>query len=163
MEGSAIEKVFIRLSKPEDIQQLLTIENRCFRSHRFTVKDFERHLINSSSIFAVVESSGQIVGYIAGLIYHGGGTRTAGLYSMAVLPKWRQRGIGSRLLKYFEREAIKRGARSAFLEVRKTNRAAQALYRRFGYEVEEVLRDYYAPRSNGLRMRKPLIPGKRFH
>jgi len=75
---------------------------------------------------------------------------------MAILPGWRRHGIGSSLLKYFEEKAMKKGCKSLTLEVRKTNRPALTLYRRFGYEVEKVLPDYYAPGSDGLRMRKVL-------
>jgi len=156
VEDSAIEKAFLRPPTPEDIDQLLAIENRCFRSHRFTRKDFEYHLGNPSSIFPLAETSGQVVGYLAGIVFHRRRSPAARLYSMAVLPKWRRSGVGSLLLKYFEREAVKRGAHSATLEVRRTNRTAQTLYRRFGYEVEEVLPDYYALGSDGLRMRRAL-------
>lgn len=152
----ATKDAILRLPKPEDMDQLMAIERRCFRSHRFTREDFEYHLRNPSSIFAVTDSANQIVGYIAGIVYHGSRHRVAKLYSMAVLPKSRNRGIGSLLLKYFEREAIKRKCNSVTLEVRRTNRSAQGLYRRFGYEVEEVLPDYYGPSSDGLRMRKLL-------
>jgi ribosomal-protein-alanine N-acetyltransferase len=75
---------------------------------------------------------------------------------MAVLPAWRKHGIGSSLLRYFEQKAMKNGCKTVTLEVRKTNRPALTLYRSFGYEAEKVLPDYYAPGSDGLRMRKVL-------
>jgi ribosomal-protein-alanine N-acetyltransferase len=150
----ATKKAFIRRPGPDDIKQLLSIERQSFRAHRFTKEDFEYHLRNPSSIFAVSESSGKIVGYIAGIVYHGARHRVGKLYSMAVVSKFRKQGIGSLLLKYFEHEALKRKCVSVTLEVRSTNRSAQALYRRFGYEVEQVLPDYYGPGSVGLRMRK---------
>ena len=104
----------------------------------------------------MVGSSDQVIGYIAGIVYHAPKSRVAKIYSMAVLPGWRKHGVGSSLLKYFEENARKKGCKSVTLEVRKTNRPALALYRRFGYEVEKVLPDYYAHGSDGLRMRKVL-------
>jgi len=157
VEGFATREAHIRFPRLEDIDELLAIERLCFRSHEFTREDFEYHLRNPSSIFAVSEGSGQIKGYIAGIIYHGSKRRIAKVYSMAVLPKFRKRGIGSLLLRYFEHEAKKRGCVSGSLEVRETNRSARALYRRFGYEVGERLPRYYTTGSDGLRMRKPLI------
>lgn len=159
VEGPAIGKAFLRPSKLEDIDHLLAIENRCFRSHRFTRRVFRYHLSNPSSVFSVAEASGQVVGYVAGTVYHRRRGLAARLHSMAVLPERRRGGIGSLLLKYFEREALRRGAHSATLEVRRTNRTAQTLYRRFGYEVEEVLPDYYALGSDGLRMRRGFNAG----
>jgi ribosomal-protein-alanine acetyltransferase len=150
------KKPVLRLPKPEDIERLLVIESRCFREHRFTRKDFEYHLSNPSSIFVVAEISGRVVGYIAGVIRRESGHGVAQIYSMAVMPAWRKHGVGSMLLEYFEKKAAKAGCRLATLEVRKTNRSAQALYRRFGYSIEKVLRGYYAAGSDGLEMRKTL-------
>lgn len=146
----------IRPPKRKEMERLLLIERRCFRSHRFTKEDFEYHFTNPSSIFGVAEAGDEIVGYVAGIVYHGAANRVARLYSMAVLSKWRGQGIGAMLLTYFEREAVKHHSRWSTLEVRKSNRSAKSLYTRFGYRVVEVLKDYYAPGSDGLRMRKEL-------
>jgi ribosomal-protein-alanine acetyltransferase len=148
--------ITIRPAKAEDLDQLLIVERQCFRAHRFTRKNFHYHLKNSRSVFAVAESNGEIAGYVAGIIYHGSHNRIGRIYSMAVLPKWRGRGIGSRLLKYFEYQSEKQGSQSITLEVRKTNRTAFNLYKRAGYEVKKTLPDYYATGSDGLRMRKRL-------
>jgi ribosomal protein S18 acetylase RimI-like enzyme len=146
----------IRPASSEDVDLLLAIERQCFRAHRFTRKDFQYHLKNPRSILAVAEVEGEIAGYVAGIIYHGSRSRLGWLYSMAVLPAWRGRGFGSRLLKYFENEAAKAGSQAVVLEVRKTNRTAFSLYRKAGYEVSKKLLDYYAAGSDGLRMRKAL-------
>ena len=157
---SALKKVIIRAPRREEMDRLLVIERRCFRSHRFTRKVFEYHFGNPSSIFSVAEYSGKVVGYVAGIVYHGSKDRVGKIYSMAILPGWRRLGIGSKLLSHFEQEAFNRGCRWATLEVRRSNRSAQALYRRFGYQVEEILKDYYAVGSDGLKMRKSLSRAK---
>lgn len=156
MRKSSPREVNIRLPKPEDIEELLAIERRCFRAHRFTREDFQYHLKNPKSIFAVAEINREIIGYVAGIIYQGIQSKVGRIYSMAVLPKFRTRGIGSRLLEYFEREAAKEGSQSVTLEVRKTNRAAYSLYEHAGYEARKTLPDYYATGSDGLRMSKQL-------
>jgi ribosomal-protein-alanine acetyltransferase len=150
------KSIVIRAPRREEMDRLLMIERRCFRSHRFTNEEFEYHFANPSSIFAVVAYGERIVGYIAGVASHNSRDRIAKVYSMAVLPQWRRLGIASKLLDYFEREAIKRGCRRAKLEVRRTNRSARSLYDRTGYQVDKVLKDYYAPGSDGLRMLKQL-------
>jgi ribosomal-protein-alanine N-acetyltransferase len=54
-------------------------------------------------------------------------------------------------------EAVRRGAREAFLEVRVDNAAARALYRREGFEDVGVRRGYYdAGRVDAVTMRKEL-------
>jgi ribosomal-protein-alanine acetyltransferase len=149
-------KVLIRRSRATDLRDLLTIENRCFRAHRFDKKDFAHHLRYRSAILLVAEVSRRVVGYIAGTIYHGSKNRIAKLHSMGVLPGWRRMRIGSALLKSFEKEVARRKSAAITLEVRKRNPSAQSLYSDFGYNVEAVLKNYYSPGSDGLRMRKNL-------
>ncbi|MDD4888550.1 MAG: GNAT family N-acetyltransferase [Phycisphaerae bacterium] len=78
---------------------------------------------------------------------------TARLYSIAVDPTCRGQGLGARMLRdaiaLCRREKIAR----LHLEVRAANAAAIALYRKFGFEVESHLPDYYAPRQHGVKMR----------
>ncbi|RPI05518.1 MAG: ribosomal-protein-alanine N-acetyltransferase [Zetaproteobacteria bacterium] len=75
--------------------------------------------------------------------------------NLAVHPRWRQRGIGRDLLCASLRQGRGRGARSAFLEVRTSNAAAQALYRQFGFEPVAVRRRYYThPLEDAIVMRR---------
>src|ERR1700730_14295983 len=120
-------KIFIRRAVVADLAWLVAIENRSFRRHRLQRADFEYHLHNRSSILLVAEVSQRVVGYIAGIIYHGSKNRIAKLSSMAVLPDWRRKRVGSFLLKSFEKEITRRNSQSITLEVRRSNRSAQAL------------------------------------
>lgn len=63
--------------------------------------------------------------------------------TLAVHPDFRGRGIGKRLLARALLEAYRRGAQSAFLEVRRSNDVAQTLYRQFGFEVSGERKRYY--------------------
>jgi len=67
----------------------------------------------------------------------------AHIATLAVHPDHRRQGIGARLLAQALRLAQQEGARSVYLEVRKSNRAAQALYRRFGFRVTGRRPHYY--------------------
>lgn len=147
----------IRAATAEDLEALLALENRCFRAHRFDRADFRYHLQNGASILFLAEITGQAVGYIGGIIYHGARNRIGKLYSMAVMPEWRHNRIGVSMLRDFEKEAARRGASSVSLEVRKSNRSARALYFRAGYRIDSVLKDHYGRGSDGLRMRKNLL------
>jgi ribosomal-protein-alanine N-acetyltransferase len=71
--------------------------------------------------------------------------------SLAVDETWRRRGLAVRLLRVVIAEAVAGGARSATLEVRRSNDAARALYEGLGFRVEAVRRDYYQhPREDAL-------------
>ena len=65
------------------------------------------------------------------------------LLNLSVAPDCQRTGHGSALLKEAMRLARKRGAQHVFLEVRPSNLAAQALYRRFGFREVAVRPGYY--------------------
>ena len=64
--------------------------------------------------------------------------------TIAVDPAWHRHQIGTRLLLNLARASVARGARHLTLEVRVSNAAAQAMYRRFGFETAGVRKNYYA-------------------
>ncbi len=55
----------------------------------------------------------------------------------------RRQGVGSRLLMAALVDARERGMRRAFLEVRRSNETAQAMYRKFGFQVTGIRPKYY--------------------
>jgi ribosomal-protein-alanine N-acetyltransferase len=63
--------------------------------------------------------------------------------NLAVLPGHRRRGIATTLLAYVLQEGARLGARSATLEVRRSNDDALRLYERFGFTASGVRRAYY--------------------
>ena len=67
--------------------------------------------------------------------------------TIATHPDFRRMGIGARILTEALAEGRAAGARLAFLEVRATNEAAQAMYRKFGFEVTGKRPRYY--KDNG--------------
>ncbi len=71
----------------------------------------------------------------------------AHIATIATLPDFRRQGIGARILVEALREAYTDGARWAFLEVREGNKAAQAMYRKFGFRVTGRRPRYY--KDNG--------------
>jgi ribosomal-protein-alanine N-acetyltransferase len=76
------------------------------------------------------------------------------LHNLAVHPEYRRKGLGRRLLRLALWLAARRGARTAFLEVRQSNWAALGLYRHMGFEAVSVRRDYYtSPREDAMVLR----------
>lgn len=78
------------------------------------------------------------------------GGRTARIYSLAVDPGFRGRGLGAALVESIAR----RTGLGLSLEVRKDNAPARALYERLGFTPGETLRDYYAIGDHGIRYRR---------
>jgi ribosomal protein S18 acetylase RimI-like enzyme len=84
-------------------------------------------------LFFVAEDAGQIAGTImAGYDGHRGW-----LYTVAVDPGLRRRGIGSALVRHAEAALRSLGCPKVNLQVRASNAEVVAFYRTLGYDVEE--------------------------
>jgi ribosomal-protein-alanine N-acetyltransferase len=68
----------------------------------------------------------------------------AHITTFAVLPEWRRRGIGARLMLALMQLARDLNARIVTLEVRLSNRPARALYGRFGFRPVGIRPRYYS-------------------
>jgi ribosomal-protein-alanine N-acetyltransferase len=105
-------------------------------------------LVARPSKSATLESS-PIAGYIVA-------RETAGelhINNFAVRSEFRRRGIGATLLNHVLNEARRRRAIAAFLEVRSTNHAAQALYEKCGFRAIARRANYYSdPREDAVVM-----------
>ena len=91
----------------------------------------------------VVETSEGVSGY--GVLSMGAGE--AHVLNLCISEPCRRRGVGQGLLVALLAHARDRGVRDAFLEVRRTNRAAIALYHRLGFECVGTRRGYYQARE----------------
>jgi ribosomal-protein-alanine N-acetyltransferase len=67
----------------------------------------------------------------------------AHIATIAVHPDFRRQGIGEQILLHALRAAHNEGAQRAFLEVRAGNAAAQAMYKKYGFEMVGVRPGYY--------------------
>lgn len=65
------------------------------------------------------------------------------LITIAVHPDWRHLSIGSRMLTHMIEDSRARGGKQATLDVRPSNTAAIALYRKFGFREVGVRKRYY--------------------
>jgi ribosomal-protein-alanine N-acetyltransferase len=63
--------------------------------------------------------------------------------NIAVDPQWHGRKAGTRLLLTIITEAIARGASVISLEVRVSNKIAQAMYQKFGFSAVGIRKGYY--------------------
>lgn len=148
----------IRPASFTDLPQLIDIETRCFTSDRISKTSFRRFLAGQSAATLVDSAGGFLRGY-ALLLFRRSST-IARLYSFAVAPAHRRRGVGQRLLAAIVGAARKRRARALRLEIRPDNPPARLLYERAGFVAIGIAPHFYEDGADAVRMEMPLISRK---
>jgi ribosomal-protein-alanine N-acetyltransferase len=151
--GAARTGVSLRNMDTADIPAVHTLERRLFPVDAWPRQMFHDELAQSQTRhYVVAETGGRIVGY-AGLMCI---EPIADVQTIAVVPEFEGRGIGSALLTELIAESRRRHAADVLLEVRADNPRAQQLYRRFGFEQIHVRPRYYRDGVDALIMRLQL-------
>lgn len=136
----------IRKVRPRDLNQIHEIEALAFGDSAFSRRALSYHIANN--LIICVESDGHVAGYMCFSPLTK--TKKRRIYSIAVHPSHRQKGLARSLM--LEGERICK-ARQIHLEVDETNHAAISLYESLGYVVFGRYKKYYG-RTDALRMRK---------
>lgn len=139
-----------------DLPALLRIENASFEGDRITRRQFRYLLTKANAATLVDEADGAIRGY-AMLLFHAG-ISLARLYSYAVEPAFRGRGVGMALVRAAEKAALDGECVALRLEVRRDNAASLGLFQKLGYRYLEAVPDYYEDHAEALRFEKYLAP-----
>jgi ribosomal-protein-alanine N-acetyltransferase len=136
---SAVLKDLPRLAamREPDLGEVMAIESAIY-THPWTRGNFADSL-RAGYECRVLRAGGELIGYFVLMVAAG----EAHLLNLSVAAAHQRRGHGSMLLQEAAAIAKKLGARSLFLEVRPSNRGAQALYTRFGFQKVGVRRGYY--------------------
>ena len=142
-----------------DLDGLLALEQLVFPPHEaFSCGQYYRLLRSDRVSIRAIRAAcdGQIIGS-AILLRRLAGPRLVGrIYSIAVSPDHRGRGLGRLLMDDLLTTCRREGVSRLYLEVRQDNVPAIGLYRRYGFEEVARLPDYYGPGEGGLRMRLEL-------
>lgn len=143
----------VRSASAEDLTQLVKLEAQTFDYSQLGRQSFRRFLQSTSAHLFVLEEPAQpqLLGY--GLVLTRKNSKVWRLYSIAVAAAARGTGVGRRLLEHALMLAKNAGAAGMSLEVRSDNKAAIELYRRYDFEVVDLLPDYYPGHADGYRMR----------
>lgn len=138
----------VRRAGAGDVQAIARIEQSCF-SAPWSEALILAGLQKENDLFYIAECGGEAAGYI-------GLNRVLDesyLYNLAVLPQYRRRGIGEALLRHACSEMFGTGASFVSLEVRRSNRAAIALYEKLGFQRAGERKDFYsAPTEDAVIM-----------
>jgi len=139
-DDSSLLRIHIGPMRHSDIEGVSKLERRCYT------------LPWSSSAY-VTEINNPNAHYLVGKTLDGDLIAYGGIWvimdelhitTLAVDPSYRGQKVGERLLIVLMEEGIRRGASRATLEVRQSNRVAQNLYRKYGFQEVAMRRSYYS-------------------
>jgi ribosomal-protein-alanine N-acetyltransferase len=120
-----------------DLDTVMAIENWIY-PYPWTRGNFVDSLTAGHHCW-VADLRGTIMGYSVAAIAAG----DAHLLNLSIAAEWQRRGLGAELLAFIAKLAGDYAAERIFLEVRPSNAAALALYRRAGFSEIGVRRGYY--------------------
>ena len=139
---SATEKTSaIRQATMKDVPSMIALSRQAPSAASWRESSY-RDLFNPTSparIALVTENEGRMAGFIVARL----NGEDCELENVVVERAARRKGIGSELVESLLREARNRGAARIFLEVRKSNSAARALYQKCGFEINGGRKSYY--------------------
>jgi ribosomal protein S18 acetylase RimI-like enzyme len=101
--------------------------------HNDPAMSIRRKLAVDRDLFYVAEVNGDVVGTVMG----GYDGHRGWIYSVAVKPAHRRRGIGAALIRRMESALTRRGCLKVNLQVRASNAQVVEFYEKLGYDVEE--------------------------
>lgn len=128
------------------IAEIAEIERQCFAT---PWTDDQIRNSDDSTVFFLAKAEGKTVGY--------GGMYTVldegYVTNIGVLPAWRRKGIGAKIVKQLIDFSIEKHLAFLSLEVRVSNTAAITLYEKFGFERVGLRKNFYhAPKEDALIM-----------
>jgi ribosomal-protein-alanine N-acetyltransferase len=128
----------IRPARPADGERLVPLERLCF-TDPWSALAFDELLRFPLTVALVAEQQNEILGYLIARVV----AEEAEILNLAVVPERRRTGLGADLLEAGLTALQESGATRVWLEVRESNAAAQALYRRRGFEAVGRRTRYY--------------------
>ncbi len=151
MDGVRFEEIDLRFEEIDverDLGAILDLDASTFSSP-WTRPMYQQFLANRQVAHICVIRTGEagLVGYCSYMLI----VDEIHINNLAVRKEWRGRGLGEALIAHVIDTGSRLGARSATLEVRRSNVGARALYARAGFVEEAVRRNYYtAPVEDAL-------------
>ncbi|MCW4052262.1 MAG: ribosomal protein S18-alanine N-acetyltransferase [Candidatus Bathyarchaeota archaeon] len=156
------ETFTLRPFAPKDLEKVMSINRICLPenySPYFFIDLYEKY----PSTFIVAEADQKVIGYIMCRIERGftsfsgfGISKKAHVVSIAVLPEYQKRGVGTTLMKESMNSMPLYKAKECYLEVRVSNTPAVNMYKSLGFQITRKNGAYYADGEDAYTMAKKL-------
>lgn len=131
--------IIIRPMTIDDVDEVYTVEEDCFVDP-WSKDSIRKELKNDLARYLVAEIDDKIVGYVGIWFVVDEGHIT----NVAVHSDYRGKKIGDRLVKEMVELCKENNLVAMTLEVRTSNTVAQNLYRKYGFKMGGIRKEYYS-------------------
>ena len=136
--GSADVKIRLRELSVADIDRVCELEKKNLPVP-WTKAQVEGEFKKSVGLLFGIEKNSKLIGYVLSNLV----SDELHILSLCIDKSERRSGFEVMLLKHLFEVALDQGARFAWLEVRKSNTAARALYKKLNFDQHSVRFNYY--------------------
>jgi len=144
-------KVKLRGFVPSDLEKVMEIEKTSFPKRKAHSKKYFKKLYQKyPEGFILAENKNEIVGYTIGQPKND----STEIISLAVKPRFRQKGIGKKLINFLINYFKERGIKGILLHVRTENKTGVAFYRNLGFKILKTIKNYYRNGDDAYLMKK---------
>ncbi len=131
--------LIIEMMTSKDIDGVFEVEKNCFE-HHWSKESFKKELINENARYLVAKLDRKIVGYVGIWLILDEGHIT----NVAVHNDYRGQKIGDKLVQSLVNLCKENNINSMTLEVRVSNTVAQSLYKKYGFKLAGIRKEYYS-------------------
>ncbi|WP_243155152.1 ribosomal protein S18-alanine N-acetyltransferase [Romboutsia sp. CE17] len=134
-----VNNLVIEEMKVDDIDGVFEVEKNCFEDY-WSKDSFKKELSNNLAKYLVAKVDGKVAGYVGIWFVVDEGHIT----NVAVHEDYRGQKIGDQLIKELVQVCKDNNIVSMTLEVRTSNTVAQNLYRKYGFKMAGIRKEYYS-------------------
>ncbi len=131
--------IIIRSMTKDDVDSVYIVEEDCF-TDPWSKESIRKELKNDLARYLVAELDNKIVGYVGVWFVVDEGHIT----NVAVHSDYRGKKIGDKLVKEMVKLCKESKLVAMTLEVRSSNTVAQNLYRKYGFKMGGIRKEYYS-------------------
>lgn len=142
--------IIVRNFKKEDLRGIISLIYKTFGevySENFYIEMQEKW----KDGLMVAENNREIIAVLVGILQF---PKEAKILVFAVDENYRNRGIGSFMLKEFIKRSLLQESKIISLEVRIQNERGIRFYQRFGFEISHLIKHYYKDGGDAYLMQK---------
>ncbi len=146
----AQENFSLRPGTEDDLQPILQIEKGSY-PYPWSEASFKEELQKQFSNFWVLtddKTDSKLIAYaVFWLLFD-----ECHILNIAVHLDWRNLGAGTFLVRKIIQEAMNKGKKKVFLEVRKSNTAAINMYKKLGFFTDHIRKEFYSDKEDACFM-----------